>query len=70
MSALIERLNQLGVDSSPLASFQARAYTTSTELLGELGRALSLCDKKRIKADPHAHKLFKELKSTASKAWG
>jgi hypothetical protein len=55
VTTVIERLKSAGFDATPLEKVQSTAYTTGSEWLGELGRAVTEVQKQPI-ADPQTAK--------------
>lgn len=46
---VMERLRAIGLDASPWEAVQTTAYTTASEWLGDLGRALSQIERQGVR---------------------
>jgi hypothetical protein len=68
IQAIIERMKALGHDPEPLVVVQSTAYSSSLELLGDLGRALRQIERQRI-VDPELEQAFAALWQQIHQVW-
>jgi hypothetical protein len=68
INRVILELEALKVDAEPLRDIQSIAFTTSSEWLGELGRAVRAIQKQKIK-DPKVASSLSTIMDAVHKAW-
>jgi len=68
INQVISELETLQLDAKPIQDVQKTAFTTSSEWLGELGRAVREVQKQNITNDTVTSHLL-EIMHTVHKAW-